>query len=63
MPSELSDTTDFFTSLEIQKLIYSHVGHELSLEEIHNDLRALKYDYEIIDQEFNWLTKKIKLLS
>lgn len=57
-PADINEATDKFSSKEILNLLTSHLGEIITLQELHNLLREMKYDYIMSDNEFVWLCKK-----
>lgn len=57
-PATEQTATDFFSSKEIQSLINDHIGKNIPLDELHNIMRDLKYQYIMRDQQFVWLLQK-----
>lgn len=57
-PATIETATDHFTSREILKIIDTHIGNSISLEELHNTLQEMQYDYTLNGLEFKWLCKK-----
>jgi hypothetical protein len=56
-PATIETVTDKFSSKEILNLLKSHLGETITLAELHNLLRDMKYDYIMSDNEFVWLCK------
>jgi hypothetical protein len=55
-PATATNVTDYFSSLEIQQIVAKHTGVTLPLTELHNLLVQMKYNYQLEDDEFKWLT-------
>jgi hypothetical protein len=55
-PATTTNVTDYFSSLEIQQIVAKHTGVTLPLTELHNLLVQMKYNYQLEDDEFKWLT-------
>jgi hypothetical protein len=51
-----TNVTDYFSSLEIQKIVAKHTGVTLPLTQLHNLLVQMKYNYQLENDEFKWLT-------
>ncbi len=58
-PSDVNSTTDFFSSKEIQTIVKNHTGVEIELGELHNLLVQMHYTYQLEEDEFRWMVKKV----
>lgn len=57
-PATHKTATDYFTSKEILKMVKDHIGDSITLEELHDTLRSMDYDYIMSGLEFKWLCRK-----
>lgn len=57
-PAIEESTSDYFTTREIQSIIFNHTGIHMELMEIHQLLSEMKYSYKLDDHEFRWMVKK-----
>ncbi len=53
-PAKDTEVTDYFSSYEIQKIVFDHTGIMIDLTELHNLMIEMRYNYELQGDGFMW---------
>jgi hypothetical protein len=57
-PATQQSFTDTFSSLEIVRMVEKHTGIDLILNELHEMMQQMQYQYLVVDDAFVWMVRK-----